>query len=82
LASELDGGDWLISHPGHFISSEIAPDTRWMGDWMDPQSLSGFCGELKNLVMQLHNAFSWKYVCSTLITRTNSCLQAFSVVND
>jgi hypothetical protein len=41
LTSELDGNEWSASCPGYFTP-------RWLGE---PQSLSGLCGEEKNLAL-------------------------------
>jgi hypothetical protein len=30
LTSELDGGEWSASLPGHFTPSERAPGTYWV----------------------------------------------------
>jgi hypothetical protein len=38
LMSALNEGEWSASRPGCFIRGELAPDARWMGDWLVPQS--------------------------------------------
>jgi hypothetical protein len=48
LTSALDGGKLSASRSGRFTPRERAPDTHWIGDWVDPQSPSGRGGEEKN----------------------------------
>jgi hypothetical protein len=38
LSSALDGGEWSASHPGRFTPREGAPDTLWIGGWVDPRA--------------------------------------------
>jgi len=34
LTSELDGGEWSASRPGHFTPRERTPGTHWLGGWV------------------------------------------------
>jgi hypothetical protein len=36
LTLALDGGEWSVSHSGHFTPGEIAPGTYWIGGWVGP----------------------------------------------
>jgi len=36
LTSALDGGEWSVSCPGHFIPRERGPGTHWIGGWVGP----------------------------------------------
>jgi hypothetical protein len=38
LTSALDGGNWSASRPYRFTPGERAPDTHWIGGWMDPRT--------------------------------------------
>jgi hypothetical protein len=38
LTSALAGGEWLDSRPGRFTPGERAPDTHWIGGWVDPRA--------------------------------------------
>jgi hypothetical protein len=31
------GGEWSGSRPGHFIPTEKAPGTHWIGGWLGPR---------------------------------------------
>jgi hypothetical protein len=53
-ASTLDGGEWLAPCLGRFIPGERAPDTHWIGGWVDlrvgldavvGKKISSPCGE-------------------------------------
>jgi hypothetical protein len=46
LTSALNGCEWLALCPSSFTSREGDPGTHWIG----PHSLSGHCGEEKNLL--------------------------------
>jgi hypothetical protein len=35
IASALIGGEWSTSRPGRFTPRERAPDTHWIGGWVD-----------------------------------------------
>jgi hypothetical protein len=35
LDSALVGGDWSTSRPGRITPGERAPDTHWIGGWVD-----------------------------------------------
>jgi hypothetical protein len=48
LTSTLDGGEWSASRYRHFAPGEKAPDTRWVGAWMDPRNGLERCGEEKD----------------------------------
>jgi hypothetical protein len=37
LTSALDGGEWSVSHNGHFTPGEIALGTHWIGGWVGPK---------------------------------------------
>jgi hypothetical protein len=39
LTSAIDGGEWSASRPGRFTSSEKAPGTHWIGDWVGPRTV-------------------------------------------
>jgi hypothetical protein len=39
LTSALDGGEWSTSRPDRFTSRERAPDTHWIGGWVDPTAV-------------------------------------------
>jgi hypothetical protein len=36
LTSALVGGEWSASRPCRFTPGERAPDTHWIGGWVDP----------------------------------------------
>jgi hypothetical protein len=36
--SALIGGEWSASRLGHFTPGERAPDTHWIGGWVDPRA--------------------------------------------
>jgi hypothetical protein len=38
LTSALAGGEWSASRPSRFIPGERAPDTHWIGGWVDPRA--------------------------------------------
>jgi hypothetical protein len=38
LTSALVGGEWSVSRPGRFTPAERAPDTHWIGSWMEPRA--------------------------------------------
>jgi hypothetical protein len=38
LTSVLAGGEWSASRPGRFTPVEIAPDTHWIGGWVNPRA--------------------------------------------
>jgi hypothetical protein len=38
LTSALAGGEWSASSPGRFTPGESAPDTHWLGGWVDPRA--------------------------------------------
>jgi hypothetical protein len=38
LLSALVGDEWSISHPGHLTPREGAPNTCWIGGWVDPRA--------------------------------------------
>jgi hypothetical protein len=38
LTSVLVGGEWSVPHPGCFNPGERAPNTPWIGDWVDPRA--------------------------------------------
>jgi hypothetical protein len=38
LTSTLDGAEWSTSRPGRFIPVIRAPDTHWIGGWVDPNA--------------------------------------------
>jgi hypothetical protein len=38
LTSALDGREWSASRPGRFTPWVIAPDTHWIGGWVDPRA--------------------------------------------
>jgi hypothetical protein len=38
LTLALVGGEWLASHPDHFITGERAPGTNWIGGWVGPRA--------------------------------------------
>jgi len=38
LTSELDGGEWSASLPGHFTPRQRAPGTHWIGGLVDPRA--------------------------------------------
>jgi hypothetical protein len=38
LTSTLAGGEWSISCPCRFTPRERAPDTHWIGGWVDPRT--------------------------------------------
>jgi hypothetical protein len=38
LTSALVGGEWSASRPGRFTLGERAPDTHWIGGWVDPRA--------------------------------------------
>jgi len=38
LTSELDGGEWSASRPGHFTPTERVPGTHWIGGWVGPRT--------------------------------------------
>jgi hypothetical protein len=39
LTSELDGGKWSASRPGHFTFRERDPGTHWIGGWVGPRAV-------------------------------------------
>jgi hypothetical protein len=39
LTSALDGGEWLASRPGRFVTREETSGTRWIGGWMGPRAV-------------------------------------------
>jgi hypothetical protein len=38
LTSALVGGEWPASRPCRFTPGERAPDTHWIGGWVDPRA--------------------------------------------
>jgi hypothetical protein len=38
LISAIDGGEWLVSRSGRFISGETAVGTHWIGGWVGPRA--------------------------------------------
>jgi hypothetical protein len=38
LTSAIAGGEWSASRPSQFTSGEGAPDTHWIGGWVDPSA--------------------------------------------
>jgi hypothetical protein len=38
LTSALAGGEWSASRLCRFTPREIAPDTHWIGDWVDSRT--------------------------------------------
>jgi hypothetical protein len=36
---EIDGGEWPASRPDRFTPRETAPDTHWIGGWVDPRAV-------------------------------------------
>jgi hypothetical protein len=36
----LGGDEWSASRPGRLIPRERAPDTYWIGGWVDPRAVS------------------------------------------
>jgi hypothetical protein len=38
LTSEIDGGEWSVSHPGYFTLREKAPGTHCIEGWVDPRA--------------------------------------------
>jgi hypothetical protein len=38
LTSVPDGGEWSASRPSRFTPGERAPNTHWIGDWVDPRA--------------------------------------------
>jgi hypothetical protein len=38
LTSEIAGGQWSTSRPGSSNPGEGAPDTHWIGGWVDPRA--------------------------------------------
>jgi hypothetical protein len=36
LTLALVGGEWLASHPSHFIPGERTPGINWIGSWVGP----------------------------------------------
>jgi hypothetical protein len=36
IISVLDGREWSASRPGRFTPGERAPDTHWIGGWVNP----------------------------------------------
>jgi hypothetical protein len=51
LTSALVGGVWSASRPGRFTSGERAPDTHWIGGWVDPRA--GLDDKLKKKFLPL-----------------------------
>jgi hypothetical protein len=39
MTSALEGGEWSVSRPGHFILRERAPGTHWIGGWVGPRAV-------------------------------------------
>jgi hypothetical protein len=39
LTLALNGGEWSVSHPGHFTPREKAPDTLWIGGLVGPRAV-------------------------------------------
>jgi hypothetical protein len=39
LASALDGNEWSASRPCRFTPRERAPDTHWIGGWVDTRAV-------------------------------------------
>jgi hypothetical protein len=37
LTSELDEGEWSVSHPGRFTGRVRAPGSHWIGGWVGPR---------------------------------------------
>jgi hypothetical protein len=37
LTLALAGREWLASRPARFTAGERAPNTHWMGGWVDPR---------------------------------------------
>jgi hypothetical protein len=37
LTSAVAGDEWSASRPGRFTPGERAPDTHWIGGWVDPR---------------------------------------------
>jgi hypothetical protein len=38
IALAVDGGEWLVSRPGHFIPRVRVPGTHWVGGWVGPRA--------------------------------------------
>jgi hypothetical protein len=38
FTSALAGGEWSASRLGRFTFRETAPDTLWIGGWVDPRA--------------------------------------------
>jgi hypothetical protein len=74
--SALDGGDWLASRPGRFTPRERAPDSRWIGGWMDPRT--GLDGEAKRKIpIPYRESYPGRPACSlgTMLTELSRFLQ-------
>lgn len=50
LISALDGGQWSVSHSGHFTTGEEFQSINWIGGLGWPQSPSGCYGEQNHIV--------------------------------
>jgi hypothetical protein len=51
LTTALAGGEWSASRPDRFAPGETAPNTHWIGGWMDPKASLGDVEERKFLTL-------------------------------
>jgi hypothetical protein len=51
LTSELDGGEWSASRPGHFTLWEKSPGTHWTEDWVCTRAGLDAVAKIKNPII-------------------------------